>query len=71
MIFNTRLIPPLSPYLVQVKVMVNKWATQLGHKAYYEAHGCVDPMSTLHGRQSGLAGMGELSFLVRFIESEQ
>ncbi|CAL1541741.1 unnamed protein product [Lymnaea stagnalis] len=40
-----------------MKQMVVKWATQLGHKAYYEAHGCVDPSTTLHGRHGQMASM--------------
>ncbi|KAH9504291.1 hypothetical protein Btru_064558 [Bulinus truncatus] len=45
------------PVSAGMKQMVNKWATQLGHKAYYEAHGCVDPSATLHGRHSQMASM--------------
>ncbi|XP_059164114.1 uncharacterized protein LOC131947004 isoform X2 [Physella acuta] len=45
------------PVTVGLRQMVTKWATQLGHKAYYEAHGCVDPSTTLHGRHGKMAAM--------------
>ncbi|KAK0043001.1 hypothetical protein Bpfe_027583 [Biomphalaria pfeifferi] len=49
--------PQHMPLSAGMKQMVNKFATQLGHKAYYEAHGCVDPASVLHGRQSQMASL--------------
>lgn len=48
--------PPL-PVTPTAKVMVTKWATQLGYKAYYEAHGCVDPAATLLGGQARMASL--------------
>ncbi|GFO16075.1 hypothetical protein PoB_004258000 [Plakobranchus ocellatus] len=45
------------PVAGKLKQMVTKWATHLGHKAWYEAHGCVDPANALHGKHGRLAGM--------------
>ncbi|KAK3703620.1 hypothetical protein RRG08_039829 [Elysia crispata] len=45
------------PVTGKLKTMVTKWATHLGHKAWYEAHGCVDPASALHGKNGRMANM--------------
>ncbi|RUS70642.1 hypothetical protein EGW08_021600 [Elysia chlorotica] len=45
------------PVTGKLKQMVGKWATHLGHRAWYEAHGCVDPATTLHEKNGRMANM--------------
>lgn len=43
------------PMTRTMKNMANRWATQLGYKSYYEAHGCVDPTTILLGQHARTA----------------
>ncbi|BFZ13768.1 hypothetical protein BsWGS_16807 [Bradybaena similaris] len=61
---------PSLPVTPGTKVMVTKWATQMGYKAYYEAHGCVDPTTTLLGQQARMASIALMMGCNNFMAHE-